>query len=270
MEIKVKRTKLTIAIVALTSVIVGVSLLWLSTVAVLPWSVVLATLATVIVTIGVVNLISDWFLQRSITDDLISLIQTDRRLIEAGVDRFDRMEDTDWTELLGLDDRVECLVLDVAQFKSLIWPRMLDAAKSSLKTIELVVPDVGKEQTREEMGQRLAKADDEVSAAVVSLENDVEREWKAMKSSTATRCTLTIRRSATLPSYAYLESERMAAILLPPLSSQTGLIESQVLVFRTERRGRKYANWFTTSSKALRSSFTSPVYSDAKLETKGI
>lgn len=269
MGISVKRTKLTIAIVALTSVIVGVLLLWWSTVAVLPWTVVLATLATVIVTIGVVNLISDWFLQQSITDDLISLIQTDRRLIEAGVDRFDRMEDTDWTELLALDDRIECFVLDVAQFKSLIWPRMLDAAKSSLKTIDLVVADVGKDRTREEVGQRLAKSDDEVFTAVNSLESDLEREWKAMKSASTTRCTLTIRRSAALPSYAYLESERMAAILLPPLSSQTGLVESRVLVFRTERRGRKYASWFTTSSKALRSSFTSPAYSDSTFE-KGI
>lgn len=270
MEISVKRTKLTIAIVALTSVIVGVLLLWCSTLAALPWSVVLATLATVIVTIGIVNLISDWFLQQSITDDLISLIQTDRRLIEAGVDRFDRMEDTDWTELLALDDQIECLVLDVAQFKSLVWPRMLDAAKSSLKTIDLVVPDVGKDRIRREMCQRLARPDDEVLAAVSNLENDLEREWKAMKSSSATRCTLTIRRSTTLPAYAYLESERMAAILLPPLSSQTGLIESRALVFRTQRRGRKYANWFTTSSKALRSSFTPPIYSDSKLEAEGI
>lgn len=266
----VKRTKSTIAFLALAAVIVGVLLLWWSTEVALPWTAVLATLATVIVTIGVVNLVSDWFLQQSITDDLISLIQTDRRLIESGVDRFDRMEDTDWAELMGLDDRIECFVLDVAQFKSLIWPRMLDAAKSSLKTIELVVADVRDEGTRGEVSQRLAKPAADVSVAVNSLESDLEREWKAMKSSSTTRCTLTIRRSGTLPSYAYLESERMAAILLPPLSSQTGLMESRALVFRTERRGRTYASWFTSSSKALRSSFTSPAYSDSAVETKGL
>lgn len=257
------RTKLTVALVALCCVVLGLLLLWWSTALGTPLSIILGTLATVIITIGVVNLISDWILQRSITDDLISLIQTDRRLVEAGVDRFEQSEDVDWAELLSIDENAEFFVMDIPQFKTLIWPRVLDAAKSSLKTVNLVVVDVKKESTLISYARRRSQDGENLAAEVMRFESEVERERKAMKASSSTRCTLTLRRSTITPANAYFESQKFSALFIDPLGFETGHTKSHLIIFRTERRGRQFARWAPESAAALRARFTSPAYSDA-------
>lgn len=264
------KTKSRVLIIALVSVTVALALVWISTHVTAPWNTVLATLATVILTIGLVNLVSDVLLRKSVSDDLISLIQSDRRLIEAGLDGLARIDDVDWVEFLSSDDKVECLVLDHSTFKSVIWPRIMDAAKIHLTQAEIVLINPDAAAAVGEVAHRLDLNEATYSSALAVLRADLEREWKALKSQASISCSLTVRLSDQAPAHAYIETPHRAAILLEPLSRSTGHAESHALLFRTQRRLQTYAAWLTSSVAALRETYSAPVYTDDRADYRSL
>lgn len=307
------RTKIRVAVLAATSLAVGVGLIWWSSTIDPPWSVVVATIGTIIPTIGIVNLVSDVFLQKSISDDLVDLIQADRRLVESGVDEISPIADVDWSQLIRSDKEVKCFILDADQFRVVIWPRLLEAAKDRLQTIELILPLLedpglaaesgmseqldppnetlatksavigadGSQEKGSEVGPLSARSNADFSTtaelarrfgmdearyrgAQHDLATQVEADWKAMKARWKTPCSLTIRYGSQFPRYAFVRTPRRVAIGLQAVSASSDYIGGRAIVFRTERKGALLATWLTDSIDSLESTYTAPLFSDAR------
>jgi hypothetical protein len=56
---------------------------------------------------------------------------------------LDLVEDLEWAELIRSDKQLDCLILDVEQFKSVLWTRILDASRTDLMHINIAFVDVG-------------------------------------------------------------------------------------------------------------------------------
>lgn len=259
-----KRTRTRVTITALGCLVVGIVAIWISTAIAGSGGVVLATFGTIVITIGVVNMISDFFLQKSVSDDLISLIQSDRRLIEAGLDGISRVDDTDWAGIATSDYSLAATVLEPSQFRNIIWPRILDAAKNHLSGIEIVVVDPDTSDLAH-LAKRAGLDSQHYADALRALVRDIEVEWKAMKSQSLSKCTIEIRQTVEPPRYGFVRTDQVVALILEPLSRDTGHNAAHALIFRTKRKGNSYAKWLTDSIAALGKESSAPLYSDRRI-----
>lgn len=253
---------------ALLSLCVGVILLWWATTFDQPWSTVIGALATLVVTLGVGNGYSNLILQRHIARDLMELVNSNRQLVAAGVDGLIRLEDVKWDDLFSSAEKIECAVLNPSQFRHQIWPRILEASRGDLRSIELVFVDTGESRATHETAGRFNMSTEAYARLVDEVRGEIEKQWKAQR--TDRRSTLTVRLTTKLPHYAYIETPRANAILLDPMSRETGFDYTHLLQFRTNRHGVRHAEWLTESIAALRSTFSAPVYSDAPKSTEPI
>ncbi|WP_313480270.1 hypothetical protein [Microbacterium sp.] len=295
-------------VIALVSLVVGIVLIWISTSLETPASEILAALGTVIPTIGLVNLVSDLVLQKSVSDDLVDLIGLERRLVDSGLDDVRSAADVDWSHLVRADRELTCFVLNPEQFRMLIWPRILEASKDRLEKVEIILPelpdsvpapsvDLSAErverpavsvsagdhsagpphETNHASAQSLAVVAlasrvgyDEVRyrGAVRDLAAQIESEWKATRARWPSVCSLTLRRGLEYPRHAFLRTPPRIALVVDPIARTSDHVGGRVFIFRTEGHRTGTESWLTDSLEALQSTYSAPLFSDDRSKSR--
>ncbi|MCH6230165.1 hypothetical protein MK786_05380 [Microbacterium sp. CFH 31415] len=253
-------------------------------------------------TIGIVNLVSDLVLQKSVSDDLVDLIGLERRLVESGLDDVRSAADVDWSYLVRGDRELTCFVLNPEQFRMLIWPRILEASKDRLEKIEIILPElpdsapvapvpdgpderapelepgsVGSDLVSPPMEANAASAPSVVVATLASrvgydevryrgavrdLAAQIESEWKATRARWPSDCSLTLRRGAEYPRHAFLRTPPRIALVVDPIAQASDHVGGRVFIFKTDGRHTGTESWLTDSLEALRPTYSAPLFSD--------
>lgn len=255
------RTKVRVVIIALAALVIAIVSLWVATGLKSPWNAVLAAIASTVLTIGIVNLVSDLVLQRSVSADLMDFIESDRRLVESGLDGLEPVEDIDWLELLTQGTSVEFLVLDPSLFSSVIWTRVLEAGRRTQMDVQIIVVDQ-KSTFALDVAKRLSLTRVAYLRSVREATDAFESQWKAMRAHSKAHSTLVLSATMGLASMGYARTERTVVLFVPALDSLSGVSPVRGLRIKTSRRGVPIAGWVLESIERVQGDSLAPLYSD--------
>lgn len=255
------RTRLRVIIGMLICLVLGIAILWTSTSAPTPLNAVLSAVGTVVITVGAVNLVSDFFLKKSISDDLIELVNSDRSLATAGIDRITEFNKFDWDALIGASRRLTIAVVDLDRFRASIWPRVLAAAEHPGKSYQVLLPDRLNIDLAKDAASRTDSDIVTYQTALEKLESDLQKDWQQAqdKPKLKSKSRLEIRRCAQIIRYQFILADTHAAVILEPLSATTRHIEVQVFRFSLNKGGQPVAAWLADSIEIAARKASAPI-----------
>ncbi|VXC53965.1 hypothetical protein ARTHRO9AX_80190 [Arthrobacter sp. 9AX] len=252
-----KATSGRVLLIVLACIVVGLILMWWSTVLPVPWGALVSTFGAVVITVGLVNGVSDLFLRQTVARDLMSYMASDRRLVESGLDGMQALNNVDWSSFVPFARTIQCYTNDPSSFRTLIWHHILDRSAERPKEVELHFLDPSS-STLETVANQLGQESNTYRSILEEVIQDVEDDWK--KSKRHKKSSLVIRTTQAPARHAYLRCDQRYALFIDPLDGHRG--QNYALLLRSDRGTYPSIQWLDDSINRFQSNSKAPRYSD--------
>lgn len=252
-----KATSGRVLLLVLACIVVALILMWWSTVLPVPWAALVSTFGAVVITVGLVNGVSDLLLRQTVARDLMSYMASDRRLVESGLDGMQPHNNVDWASFVPFARTVQCYTNDPSSFQNLMWHHILDRSAERPKTIELHFLDPSSSHL-DAIARQLGQDPAIYKKLLEEVMQNVENDWK--KSTRHKKSSLVIRTTEVPARHGYVRCDHRYALFIDSLDGGRG--QNFVLHLRSDRGTYQSTQWLDESIVTFQSRSKAPQFSD--------
>jgi hypothetical protein len=245
-----------LAIAAIVTAVSVVGLLLIPNLEAGPLATGLTSVASVLLSLGVITVLYEVFLRGSFTAELLSLVGIARNLHDVGLHEVVKEQDIDWEAVLGGCKRFRVLLLDPAPWVDREWPRVLQSGRDHSILVDVILPSPTGPSLVTLASQLGFDVDDFRQRADTAL-NVVEEGWK--NAGLVSRSRLNLHLFEAVPGYGLVLADDKAVVLLSSTAARQPAESMVALRFQADARVFPVA-WF--HSQLDRMQQTAPWFSN--------
>jgi hypothetical protein len=139
----------------------------------------LLTIATAIFAIGGITFVYETYLRRTLTQDVLEIVQLDERLVESGVQAVSKRNSVDWHDFFSKSDRVILLPINPVAWQGDEWVHLTDVPLRRDASVEVYLPNP-RGSSLGVVAARLGIEEGSLRADIQRILLEVERDCKGM------------------------------------------------------------------------------------------
>jgi len=247
---------------SLALTLIGALLQWAS----IDWSMpLLGGFASVLIPLGVVSFITEYFLKAAYQEDLLDLVGLSHRLEEVGIENVSSDERVDWASLYSTSSVIRVLLIRPGTWQERDWNAVMTAAQDHTTEVSVYLPDP--DTSARQVAEALSLDPDAYVASVRQNATLIEERWKNCRDESKTLhagSTLTVEFVTHPPAYTLIQVDSIGMLLLQ--SPMSPVVGSPVLSVSFDlRRGRYIQQWFTDRWREITASTSgAPAFTDRR------
>ncbi|MGH2753408.1 MAG: hypothetical protein ACRDLB_03160 [Actinomycetota bacterium] len=139
---QLRYSRLVVRVVAAATVLVGLGLLGQSArMSPGAWTVLLSTLASIAISLGVAGLLYDFFLRESVLAETLEIVQVRENIAAVGLKQVTDPSEIEFNVILRNGHRFDLLLADPFAWVTTHWNAILDAGRSREILVDVSLPD---------------------------------------------------------------------------------------------------------------------------------
>jgi hypothetical protein len=167
--------------VALITVLLGLVLAWLAGQIPGHWyTEPIDAFGSTLLAVGAISIIYELFLRRQIQDELLSLVDLKKNLAESQIKGASESAGIDWERVINGASEVRCLLLELAVWLQINWPRVLQCLQERKAVFQILTPNPEAEYIPE-LAARLNIDEQNYRAQLRDAAAGLDDRWTAAK-----------------------------------------------------------------------------------------
>jgi hypothetical protein len=188
----------------------------------------LITVATAILAIGGISFLYETYLRRTLTQDVLQLVQLEESLADSGVRAISKRSTVDWRQFFSGAERIRLLPIDPVSWRADEWVHVADIALHRDPTIEIYLPNPTGVSLAD-VANRLGRGEDSFESEISRILRELEAECKALHARFRGR--MTIYTYDGTPSYGISVADDRFVVAVPDLFKVPGAAQIIAMQF---------------------------------------
>jgi hypothetical protein len=134
------------------------------------------TVATATLSIGGISVLYEAYLRRTLTQDVLELVQLEERLFDAGIKDVTKKNTVDWRRFFENAEVVRIVPADPPAWIRDEWVFLIDARLRAKVAVDIYLPNP--DGPLDALAERLGQSRDELRAELRRILRQVESDWK--------------------------------------------------------------------------------------------
>jgi len=144
------------------------------------WRTLVITVATAIFSIGGISFVYETYLRRTLTRDVLDLVQLEERLVDSGIQEVCKRSSVVWKEFFSHVQSLRLLPVDPIAWLGDEWVHVLDAPLRHASTVDVFLPNPDGTAIGE-AASRLGRQPEDFGSEVKRILRRVESDCKNMR-----------------------------------------------------------------------------------------